>query len=104
MKLRLRFIWLFIYLLVLLLPIYWMLNMSLRDNNDIMSRMALFPDHPVIHNYVQILTDPSWYWGYINSFAYVSINTVICLVVALPAAYAFSRTASSATSICSSGC
>jgi hypothetical protein len=31
----------------------------LRDNNDIMSRMALFPDHPVIHNYVQILTDPS---------------------------------------------
>jgi glycerol transport system permease protein len=56
-----------------------------------MSRMALFPDHPVIHNYVQILTDPSWYWGYINSFAYVSINTVICLVVALPAAYAFSR-------------
>ena len=91
MKIRLRFIWLLIYLLVLLLPIYWMLNMSFRDNNDIMSRVAFFPDHPVIHNYVQILTDPSWYWGYINSFAYVSINTVISLTVALPAAYAFSR-------------
>ena len=46
MKIRLCFIWLLIYLLVLLLPIYWMLNMSLRDNNDIMSRMALFPDPP----------------------------------------------------------
>ena len=88
---RFRFIWLLIYLLVLLLPIYWMFNMSLRDNNDIMTRLAFFPNHPVIHNYVQILTDPSWYWGYINSFAYVSINTAICLVVALPAAYAFSR-------------
>ena len=91
MKSRFRFIGLLIYLLVLLLPIYWMLNMSLRDNNDIMFRMAYFPDHPVIHNYEQILTDPGWYWGYINSFAYVSINTVICLVAALPAAYAFSR-------------
>jgi len=86
-----RLIGLLIYLLVLLLPIYWMLNMSLRDNNDIMYRLAFFPDHPVIHNYVQILTDPSWYWGYINSFAYVSINVVISLVAALPAAYAFSR-------------
>ena len=46
---------------LLLLPIYWMLNMSLRDNNDIMSRLALFPRHLGIHNYVQILTDPSWY-------------------------------------------
>jgi len=88
---RSRYVWLLIYLLVLLLPIYWMFNMSLRDNNDIMSRMAFFPDHPSINNYVEILTDPAWYWGYINSFAYVSINTVICLVVALPAAYAFSR-------------
>ena len=91
MKIRGSTIALLCYLVVLFLPIYWMLNMSLRDNNDIMSRMALFPDHPVIHNYVQILTDPSWYWGYINSFAYVSINTVISLTVALPAAYAFSR-------------
>ena len=33
----------------------------------------------------------SWYSGYINSLIYVAINTVISLVVALPAAYAFSR-------------
>ena len=79
------------YLAVLFLPIYWMLNMSLRDNNDIMARMALYPSRPSFHNYVEIFTDPAWYWGYINSFAYVSINTVISVAVALPAAYAFSR-------------
>jgi glycerol transport system permease protein len=38
-----------------------------------------------------ILTDPSWYMGYVNSIIYVVMNTVISITVALPAAYAFSR-------------
>ena len=42
-------------------------------------------------NYREILTNPVWYNGYINSIIYVSINTVISVTVALPAAYAFSR-------------
>jgi glycerol transport system permease protein len=53
---------------------------------------------------VTILTDPSWYMGYVNSLIYVVMNTVISVTVALPAAYAFSRYASWATSTCSSGC
>ena len=36
-----RTVGLVVYLLLLLLPIYWMLNMSLRDNNDIMTQLAL---------------------------------------------------------------
>jgi len=91
MKFKTRTILLIGYLSLLMLPIYWMLNMSLRHNHDIMSRMAFYPAHPTFHNYVTIFTDPSWYMGYVNSFAYVSLNTIICLVVALPAAYAFSR-------------
>ncbi|HET7200654.1 MAG TPA: carbohydrate ABC transporter permease [Burkholderiales bacterium] len=79
------------YLVLLLLPIYWMLNMSLRENRDIMAQLAYLPLRPTLQNYVQIFTDRSWYSGYLNSFAYVSINTVISLAVALPAAYAFSR-------------
>ncbi|MGH8687465.1 MAG: carbohydrate ABC transporter permease, partial [Burkholderiales bacterium] len=89
--LRARDLGLIGYLIVLLLPIYWMLNMSLRENNDIMSELAFYPHSPTIHNYVEILTDRSWYMGYVNSFAYVSMNTIISLGVALPAAYAFSR-------------
>ena len=91
MKLRARDLGLIAYLAALLLPIYWMLNMSLRENSDIMSELALYPHRPTLHNYLQILSDPSWYMGYVNSFAYVSMNTAISLVVALPAAYAFSR-------------
>ncbi len=79
------------YLALLLLPIYWMLNMSLRTNADIMRSFELFPSSMTLSNYAKIFADPSWYSGYINSMIYVSINTVISLVTALPAAYAFSR-------------
>ena len=79
------------YLVLLMLPIYWMLNMSLRTNADIMDAFSLIPTHPTLQNYMKIFTDVSWYSGYINSMIYVAMNTVISLLTALPAAYAFSR-------------
>jgi len=82
---------LIVYFVLLLLPIYWMLNMSLRTNADILARFTLYPTDPTLANYARIFSDPAWYSGYINSFIYVSLNTVISLLVALPAAYAFSR-------------
>ncbi len=91
MKIRLRTVGLLFYLVLLMLPIYWMLNMSLRTNADILGSFALYPAEPTLSNYAKIFTDPSWYSGYINSIIYVSINTLISLVTALPAAYAFSR-------------
>jgi glycerol transport system permease protein len=80
-----------LYLVLLLLPIYWMLNMSLRYNADILTNFSLVPNQPTLANYLKIFTDESWYSGYINSIIYVGMNTVISLLVALPAAYAFSR-------------
>jgi glycerol transport system permease protein len=80
-----------VYLLFLLLPIYWLLTMSLKTNTEILNEFTLWPRDPTFANYAKILTDPSWYKGYINSMIYVTLNTVISLSVALPAAYAFSR-------------
>ncbi len=91
MKIRKRTIILIGYLGLLMLPIYWMLNMSLRTNADIMSTFSLYPKDITFANYIKIFTDASWYSGYINSIIYVTINTLISLVTALPAAYAFSR-------------
>jgi glycerol transport system permease protein len=90
-KVKKKTIGLAIYFGLLLGPIYWMLNMSLRTNADILGSFALYPKDITFANYIKIFTDASWYSGYINSIIYVSINTVISLVVALPAAYAFSR-------------
>lgn len=86
-----RTVFLVLYLVFALLPIYWMVNMSFRTNQEILSSFALFPADPTWSNYLTIFTDASWYSGYINSLIYVLINTVISVLVALPAAYAFSR-------------
>ena len=88
-----RFKWLvpFLYIVFLMLPIYWLLNMSFKTTNEILGSFTLWPRHFTFDNYAIIFTDPTWYWGYINSIAYVTINTVISVTVALPAAYAFSR-------------
>lgn len=80
-----------VYLIFLMLPIYWLLNMSLKTNEEILSTFSLWPQDLTFKNYITIFTDPSWYSGYINSITYVLINTVISITVALPAAYAFSR-------------
>ena len=80
-----------LYLLFLMLPIYWLINMSLKTNTEITSTFSLWPQNLTFRNYVTILTDPSWYMGYVNSLIYVVMNTVISVAVALPAAYAFSR-------------
>ena len=79
------------YLFLLMLPIYWMLNMSLQTNADILGSFNLYPKNITFGNYMKIFTDSSWYNGYINSIIYVTLNTMISLVTALPAAYAFSR-------------
>ncbi len=79
------------YLLFLLLPIYWLLNMSLKTNSEILNSFTLWPRDLTFANYATILTDRSWYIGYVNSLIYVLMNTIISLLVALPAAYAFSR-------------
>lgn len=79
------------YLIFLMLPIYWLLNMSLKTNAEILGQFNFWPRDLTFENYSSILTDPSWYSGYINSIIYVTINTVLSIAVALPAAYAFSR-------------
>jgi len=80
-----------LYILFLMLPIYWLINMSFKTNQEILSSFTLIPANPTLANYGVIFGDPSWYNGYINSIIYVVLNTLISLSVALPAAYAFSR-------------
>ncbi len=91
MKIQKRTIALCIYFGFLFLPIYWMLNMSLRFNADILGNFALYPANMTFHNYINIFTDHTWYMGYVNAIRYVSYNTILSLAFALPAAYAFSR-------------
>ena len=91
MRLRPSAIVMTVYLLFVLIPIYWLVNMSLKTNTEIISTFSMWPNDLTFQNYATILTDPAWYMGYVNSIIYVTMNVVISLTVALPAAYAFSR-------------
>lgn len=82
---------LILYGVYLLLPLYWLVSMSLRSNADIVGDFSLFPPTVTFANFAEIFSNPVWYQGFANSLSYVAINTVLSLAAAIPAAYAFSR-------------
>ena len=61
-----------LYILFLMVPIYWLLNMSFKTTNEILREFTLWPRNFTLENYHEILTNPVWYNGYINSITYVS--------------------------------
>ena len=79
------------YCIYLLLPLYWLLDMALRSNADIVSGLAVVPGNATLANFAEIFNNPVWYQAFANSLTYVSLNTIISVLVALPAAYTFSR-------------
>jgi glycerol transport system permease protein len=81
----------FFYLCFLMVPIYWLLIMSLKTTKEIESNFIPYPAAPTLENFTFIFGDPAWSFGYVNALIYVLINVAISVTVAVPAAYAFSR-------------
>ena len=79
------------YSVYLLLPLYWLLSMAIRSNDQIVGEFSLLPASPTLANFAEIFTNPVWYEAFANSLSYVAINSIISLAVAIPAAYTFSR-------------
>ena len=48
MRFQKRHIALLLYIVFLLLPIYWLFNMSIKTNSEILGAMTLFPDNPTL--------------------------------------------------------
>ena len=80
-----------IYVVLLMVPIYWLVIMSFKTNGEIGSGLTLLPRDPTLASYRTIFNDPDWYLGYLNATIYVLLNVAISVLVALPAAFAFSR-------------
>ncbi len=80
-----------LFAVAFLVPVYWLVTMSLKTNAEIAGALTLVPADPTLRSYATIFTDPDWYWGYLNALLYVAMNVVIAVGVAIPAAYALSR-------------
>ena len=64
--------WLIVgYCAYLLLPVYWLVNMALRSNRDIVGGLEIVPGRPTLANFAEIVTNPVWYEGFANSLTYV---------------------------------
>jgi glycerol transport system permease protein len=80
-----------VYAAFVLVPLYWMVVLSLKTWAEIGAGFVPWPAQPSTASYAAIFADPDWTWGYLNALIYASLNVVITLLVAVPAAYAFAR-------------
>ena len=79
------------YVLFVLLPIWWLVIISLMTQAEATGGLSFLPDAPSLAAYLYILTDRAWLMGFVNAGLYTALNVAISLVVAVPAAWAFSR-------------
>ena len=52
-----------LYIIFLMLPIYWLINMSFKTTTEIINTYSLWPREFTTENYVKIFTDSTWYMG-----------------------------------------
>ena len=84
--------WLLVaYCVYLLLPLYWLASIALQSNADITGEFSVLPQNPSLNNFAEIWRNPVWSEAFANSLSYVLLNTLISILVAVPAAYVFSR-------------
>ena len=73
-------------------PLLWVLSLSIRTPQEVyITSLRLIPETPTLENYVEVLTTAQFSVFLINSLKLSVAGSVGAMVVAAPAAYAFSR-------------
>ena len=80
-----------LYLIFLMLPIYSIVMTSFKTEFEIKHEITPFPILGTLSHYEAIFSDSQAYGALINTIIYVVLNNLFTLLVAVPAAYAFSR-------------
>jgi len=80
-----------LYVIFLMLPIYSLVCYSFKTEFEIKNSITPIPMIGTLANYKAIFGDRQSYMALVNSLLYVVMNNAISLVVAVPAAYGFSR-------------
>lgn len=80
-----------IYMVFLMLPLYTILMTSFKTEFEIKNQITPFPMLGTMANYETIFSDIQAMGALFNTIIYVAANNIFTLLVAVPAAYAFSR-------------
>jgi trehalose/maltose transport system permease protein len=73
-----------------LFPFYWLLNISLKNANDLQSS-SLIPPHPTLSNYSAVFKNPDFTASLRNSAIVALVTTALALTVGAFCAYALAR-------------
>jgi multiple sugar transport system permease protein len=73
-----------------LFPFYWLVNISLKQGNDLLSS-SLFPPNPTLDNYKEVFKNPDFTKALRNSAVVALTTTVLALTVGSFCAYALAR-------------
>lgn len=81
-----------VILIVLLFPVYWMINCSLQHTTVIMTvPPTFFPSDPTLENFAKIFSNASYLRYFKNSFIVAFGTIAVVLIVSIPASFALSR-------------
>ena len=81
-----------VIVIVLLFPVYWMINCSLQHTNVIMTvPPTFFPTNPTLENFAKIFSNASYLRYFKNSFIVAFGTIAVVLMVSIPASFALSR-------------
>ncbi|MFD1546372.1 carbohydrate ABC transporter permease [Nonomuraea guangzhouensis] len=73
-----------------LVPLYWLINTSLKTGPDL-STASLTPPRPTLDNYLAVLGDSRFLGALVNSIIVATTTTILALTVASFAAYPLAR-------------
>jgi multiple sugar transport system permease protein len=86
--------WMWIVVLAIivfcLFPFYWLVNISLKTGNDLLSS-SMFPPHPTLKNYSDVFKNPDFTKALRNSAVVALTTTALALAVGSFCAYALAR-------------
>ena len=89
----LKYAILLILLVTALFPVYWMLNTSLKTNNEIYRSIpTFFPELPSLDAYRELLYGTNFLQSAWNSFTIAMVVSVVSVFFSALASYAISRT------------
>ncbi len=88
-----KYLALALLVMILLFPIWWMLVGSLRPYYTLISLddVAFYPKNFTIENYIKIFSQAKYLRYFANSFIVSGGTVLVTLLIAIPAAYSFSR-------------
>ena len=79
-------------LILLLFPVVWMAISSVQPSSKLMNLPPEFlPSNPTLDNYIKIISNTKYLRYFENSFITAAGTVLLCLCIAIPAGYAFSR-------------